>query len=317
MNKIDINNYITKQMKEVLDFQKEFAKKNPAILNSIEEGRENYIKERAYWNENSLNLKEEKRVIQGKHGDINIHIYYPNNNNNLSCTLFIHGGGFIVGSPKTHERMIKYFCKYSKSVVVAIDYKLSPEYKYPVAIQECAFIANYLHENAQNFNINKNRISLMGDSAGANIAFNTNLYLRDEYKNNSYIKTLILYYGLYGLKDSTSRRLLGNKYDSLTKEDIKYYEDCYFENNKNDKKYYDCLSADLSYNIPPTYMCVGNLDPLLDDSITLNELLQINNIPCQLQIYKGVMHAFLHYTKIMPEANEALKMSAEFFRNNQ
>ncbi len=313
MTKIDIKKHLTKKMKKVLEKEEELSKNLP-ITTDIETIRLNYQNQRKFWNSDTSNLKIKK--IKSKYKNISFNIYYPSNKKNLACTLFIHGGGFIVGSPQTHERIIKYFCKYSNNIVVAIDYKLSPEYKFPFAIKECATLIKYLYKNSKTFKINKNQISLMGDSAGANLALGTTLYLRDKEKNNQYIKGLLLFYGLYGLKNSPSRKILGGPWDGLTKKDIKYYEQCYFKNAKKEKKniYYNCLKADFSYGIPPIFLAVGDMDPLLDDNITLKEILEKNSIKCKLKIYKGILHAFLHYSKILPESKKALISASKFLK---
>lgn len=315
-NKIDVFSRMTDGMKEVLKIQEELAKDGFSTGADFKTLRKEYENERKYWNEGAVELtKIVDSTIEGPHGEIPVRFYYPNDNEQNDCAVFIHGGGFVIGSPNTHDRMIRLFAKHSNCVVVAIDYKLSPEYKFPVAIQECAALTKYLHENAKLHKINPNSISLVGDSGGANLSFATNLYLRENEKDTSYIKSLILYYGLFGLKDSVSRRTLGGPWDGLTREDLEYYESCYLNNKEeSDNPYYDSLSADLSYGIPPVYMAAAELDPLLDDSIALEKMLKENNVKCELEIYKGVLHAFLHYTKILPEANEAIENGSAFLK---
>lgn len=317
-NKIDVFSHMTKEMKEVINIQEERA------INSSSGGgfkvlRKEYEEERKFWNEGAPDLEKVKNfLISGPHGDIPVRIYYPNDKKENSCSLFIHGGGFILGSPNTHDRMARLLSLNSGNVVVAIDYKLSPEYKFPVAIEECVYVAKYLNSNADEFNIKADDISLVGDSGGANLALATNLWLRDKESDNSFISSLILFYGLFGLKDSISRRTLGGSLDGLSKEDLEYYETCYLNNKEETyNPYYDCLSSDLSYGIPPVYIAVGDLDPLLDDSLALEKILKEKKIFCKCEIYSGLLHAFLHYTKFVPEANEVIKNASEFLKNKK
>ena len=313
-NKLDIFSYMTKEMKEVLEVQKELAKDGFSTGDDFAILREEYEKERKFWNEDAPELsKVFDKTIEGPHGDISIRFYCPNEKKINRCAIFIHGGGFVVGSPNTHDRMIRFFAKDSDCLVVAVDYRLAPEYKFPVAIEECARVVEYLRANANEYGVDKDSISLAGDSGGANLCLATTLYLRDREDDISYIKSLLLFYGLFGLKDSPARRVLGGTWDGLTKEDLEYYESCYLRNEEDKTHpYYDCLNADLSYNIPPTYLAIADLDPLMDDSYALEKILKEHKVPCEVETYKGMLHAFLHYTKLIPEANEAIKSAANF-----
>lgn len=318
-NKLDIYSLLTDEMKKVLQIQEEKANENSNTSTDLVEIRKAYEEERKFWNEDAPKLFEVfDKKIEVEQEEISFRIYYPNEKELNGCTIFIHGGGFILGSSNTHDRTIRNFAKYSNNVVVSIDYKLSPETKFPSAIKECASVVKFLRENAKELKIDKDEISFAGDSAGANLCLGTTLFLRDELKDISFIKSLILYYGLFGLRDSASRRVLGGSWDGLAKEDLKYYEDAYL--NSEDEvhhPYYDCLSADLSYSIPPTYLAVAQLDPLKDDSFALQTILEKHKVPCKLEVFEGMLHSFLHYSKIVPESVEAIISSTDFLKEHR
>jgi len=305
-------------MKKVLEIQEQKTKEASNIKPDLKSIREEYEEERKFWNEDAPELfKVFDKTVPGPYGNISLRFYYPNNQDINNCTIFIHGGGFILGSSNTHDKTIRNLAKHSNSVTVSIDYKLSPEYKFPIAIKESAAVVEYLRQNSNEYKINGNSISFAGDSAGAHLCLGTTLFLRDELKDISFIKSLILYYGLYGLKDSTSRRVLGGSWDGLSKEDLKYYETSYLNNEEeSNHPYYDCLNADLSYDIPPVYLAVAELDPLKDDSFALKEILKKHNIICELDEFKGVLHSFLHYSKIVPEAEQAIIAGSDFLKKH-
>ncbi len=315
-NKIDIYSHMTDEMKKVLQIQETNSKKESS--SDLLDIREEYEEERKFWNEDAPELfKVFDKTISGPYGDISLRFYYPNNQDINNCVVFIHGGGFILGSSNTHDKTIRNFAKHSSSVTVSIDYKLSPEHKFPVAIKESATLVKYLRQNATKYKINKNSISFVGDSAGANLCLGTTLFLRDELEDISFIKSLILYYGLFGLKDSPSRRVLGGPWDGLSKEDLKYYETSYLNNEEeSNHPYYDCLNADLSYGIPPVYLAVAELDPLKDDSFALEKILKKHNITCELEEFKGMLHSFLHYSRIVPQAEQAIIAGSDFFKKH-
>ncbi len=92
----------------------------------FKEMREAYVKERTYWNEGGPAMVQTKNVlIAGPSGDIPVCLHYPDDTNLNACTLFIHGGGFVVGSPETHDRMMRIFAELSGTIVAAIDYRLA------------------------------------------------------------------------------------------------------------------------------------------------------------------------------------------------
>ncbi len=94
--------------------------------------------------------------------------------------IYLHGGGFIVGSLDQFETAMRRFCEGSGAQVYAVDYKLAPEYQWPVQIEEGEFVVRWLFENAAERGIDPNRIALSGDSAGGNQTCTITQMLRDK-----------------------------------------------------------------------------------------------------------------------------------------
>ena len=100
--------------------------------------RENYVRERRFWNEGGpVMAKTVERTSEGPMGEFMARYYYPVEAEKLPVIEFIHGGGFVVGSPDTHDRVCRILAEKTGAVVVSVDYHLSPESKYPTNIQEC------------------------------------------------------------------------------------------------------------------------------------------------------------------------------------
>ena len=146
------------------------------------------------------------------------------------------------------------------------------------------------------------------------LALGAFLYLRDQGEDIDYIRALLLYYGLYGLRDSKSRRLLGGPWDGLTEADLDYYMDCYLETPEDLRSpYVDCLGSDLA-GVPPAFVAAAELDPLRDDSMALAAMLDRHFRPYRYELYHGVIHGFLHNSRHLPEALSALSDGAAFYR---
>lgn len=303
-------------MREVLKKQNELADDAFSTDVSYEKMRENYMNERKYWNEGGPEPKQTIDLeIEGPYGKFPIRFHYPKKRMGKGAIIYIHGGGFAVGNLDTHSKIMRTLMEETGAVVIGIDYHLAPEYKYPTQVKECAFLVDWLRNYAEKYELDRDDISIAGDSAGANLSLATALYLRDHEKDISYLRALLLYYGTYGLTDSGSMRLLGGDYDGLSQEDLEEYRKMYVADEKSDVRYYDCFSNDLTTGIPPCYIACGNLDPLLDDSKLLYDILKQYQQTVVMEEFKGVIHSFLHFTKLLPEAKEAIRSGATFFQS--
>ncbi|MEG0376240.1 MAG: alpha/beta hydrolase fold domain-containing protein, partial [Raoultibacter sp.] len=190
------------------------------------------------------------------------------------------------------------------------------EAQFPSAVKEVAAVATYLHEHGAQHGIDGNRLSFAGDSGGAHLGLAATMYLREVCGNSEFIKCLLLFYGWFGLTDSSSMRLLGGSWDGLSEEDWQFYLRMYAEDPTELKTnpYANCFLNDLSWDMPACYIAAAQYDPLIDDSATLAAILEENSIPHHYEVFEGVIHAFLHYTKMLDAANDALEHGATFYR---
>ena len=315
-NKIDVMRLMSDQMKAVIDKQNELAGDAFATDVPLEVMRDNYTTERKFWNEGGPEMaKTIEKVFDAGAGEYNTRFYYPVEAEKLPILVYIHGGGFVLGNLDTHDRICRLLAAETGAAVVAVDYHLSPESKFPTNIQECAHVAKFLHENGAEFGLDGNDISFAGDSGGAVLSMATNLWLRDEMGDNSYVKSLLLYYGFYGLQDSCSRRLFGNALDGLTKADLDYYNECLLTSPEEvNSPYIDMLSNDLETSMPACYVVAAGLDPLRDDSTALAAVLKERGVKVRYEVFDGVLHAFLHHSRMLDDTMVAIQHGAEFFK---
>jgi acetyl esterase len=120
--------------------------------------------------------------LRGPHGTIPVRVYHPSKPGPAkgSAMIYLHGGGFIVGSLDQFETAMRLFAEGSGAQVYCVDYKLAPEYQWPVQIQEGEFVVRWLWEHAAERGVDPDRIALGGDSAGGNMTCTISLKLRDE-----------------------------------------------------------------------------------------------------------------------------------------
>ncbi len=315
INKVDPRPLLSEGMRKVITYQEENAKDAFVTDCSWDELRAKYVEERRFWNEGGPKpFKTEETTVEGPIGPVPVRIYYPDDKPQHHALVFIHGGGFTVGNNDTHDRMMRSVMASSGCAVIGVDYHLAPEVKFPIPLYESAAVIRYFHENGAQWGILPDRMAIAGDSGGANLALGANLYLRDAFGGNDYICALLLYYGSFGLQDSAGWHLHGTDLDGMRKTDLDYYLSCYLENPQTDVKnpYFATIYNDLTRGVPATYMCAGTLDPLFDDSVALDTILTNHGVRTQFDRVPGVLHAFMHYGRMMDEAVECLERSGKF-----
>lgn len=312
-NKIRVLDSISPEMREIVDFQASLPQ--PSIpADDYPAQRRAYCAERRYWNEGGPTMYQtDDLMVSTSWGNTQTRIYRPRVQS--EATLFyIHGGGFILGNLDTHDRIMRLLAHYSGCTVIGVDYSLSPEAHFPQAIEEIVCVCQFYSRNARSLSLNMTQIGFAGDSAGAMISLATALWIRNKGIRCGKVSALLLWYGLYGLQDSVSRRLYGGSWDGLTRADLETYEAAYLDKVEERESPYYCLFNNvLTEGIAPCFIASAQYDPLLDDSEALYKTLQAHGQPCCYRMYSGTLHAFLHYSRRMPIADEAIRDGAHYF----
>jgi acetyl esterase len=281
----------------------------PAVGAGVPEMRTAYEAERAWWNEPVIDLASvTDSVLELDDRAVGIRVYRPPGDAPLPALVYLHGGGFVVGSLDSHDRIMRQLCRRSGAVVVGVDYPLAPEHRHPDAVTMVEQAVLSLADRPRDCGIDPGRLSIGGDSAGAYLALAAALRLRQ--RRPGIIRFLVLYYGLYGFRESPSRHRFADPVYGLTPEKLRFYEACYLGTDTSPKAdAIDLLSSDLSA-LPPAFVAAAALDPLLDDSLALSEALTSAGGSAELRIYEGVLHGFLHWSRLVPAAARALEDGA-------
>ena len=326
LNKIDVLARINDQMRAVLAREDELAGDANDTSAGFAQMRENYVAGRAWWNEGAPAMASVRdETVPGPFGPIPVRLYDPEGAAAAAATgegesqpaiIYVHGGGFVLGNLDTHDRICRILAKRTGVPVMAVDYRLSPEAQYPSAVREAAAVAAFLHEKGAPLGIDGERLAFAGDSGGAHLGLAATLYLRNEGGDADFVKCLLLFYGWFGLTDSASMRLLGGPWDGLAEEDWQFYLNLYAADSAAlaGEPYANLFLNDLTRDVPPCYIAAAEFDPLRDDSACLAAICEQYDIPCRYEVFEGVIHAFLHYTRMLDAANEALDHGAAFYR---
>ena len=248
--------------------------------------------------------KEQDRMLHGPHGDVPCRLYFPEGIDNPACLVWAHGGGFMQGSLDSWDHFLRDIVRQAAVAVLSVDYRLSPEVKFPVAFEEMVAMIRLAARDGAGWGIDPQRLAAGGDSAGANLALAAALALRDA--GEKLLRFQLLVYGVYStdVESPSWRRLSG--IGGLSQTEMRWIFDTYLESpaQQNDWRAAPLL-ADLT-GLPPAYLIVGSLDPLLDDSNKLAAKLKQAGVPADLTIYQGINHGFIRTGSFIRTARRAI-----------
>lgn len=227
--------------------------------------------------------------------------------------LYLHGGGWMFGSPHTHERAIRMLAESCRMAVIAPFYRRAPEAPFPAGLEDCKAAWQAAHAAAAEHGIEVGPAGISGDSAGANLAMATMLSALREGTAGPHFA--MLFYGVYGADFSTASYRMPDPPYGLTAERMRAYWDRYAPQpvSRNDP-----LAAPLNASedalaaLPPLFLNAAELDPLRDDTLGLYERLRDLGRHDVCHLHRGVVHGFMQMTVALEEARTAFALAAEW-----
>jgi acetyl esterase len=253
-----------------------------------------------------------RRTVDTTIAGVRARIHIPVEAPALAAMLYLHGGGWTMFSIDTHDRVMREYARRSGAIVVGIDYSLSPEAKFPAALNEVVAAIEWLRGEGGAHGIDPERIAIGGDSAGANLAAAAALTLRDTGKPP--LRAMLLNYGAFTPEPGASfQRYDGPRY-MLTVEEMRYFWSNYTADPAElaNPLVAPCR-ADLS-GLPPAFLCIASCDILADGNRAMAERLAAAQVPCEVHLYEGATHSFLEAVSIAPLAERALQDGARWLR---
>ena len=255
--------------------------------------------------ENIFDLK----VGDEENSKFSIRVYVPckiKQDKKVPVILFFHGGGFVMGDLETHDYPCRYIAKFSEMVVIAVDYRLAPENKFPISLDDAKYVHKNLDKLPLPFKIDLDNILVCGDSAGGNLA--TILAINYSYNLLPKIKGQILIYPCVDL--TLSMKSMDIELDGLvfSGKTMSYFVKHYLENRKDEVNWEASpLYAPNLKNQPPAYIFAAGLDPLLDEGVAYRNRLKDNGNRVYYKLYEGQIHGFVTNSKHFPKGLECLK----------
>lgn len=255
----------------------------------------------------------EDRQISGAEGDIRARIYWPDTDaTDLPIFVFIHGGGFVIGSVESRDPQCRLICRDTPCIVVSLDYRLAPEHPFPAAPDDCWAALQWVSENAPALGGDPSRLAVGGESAGGNLAAGLALRARDA--GGPALCAQILVYPVTDMffeQGLPSYAFLDEDY-FLTREQMQWYYACYAPGmtETDDVLLSPCKAGDLS-GLPFAQIVTAEFDPLRDDGKHYGELLAEAGVPVEYTCMAGMIHGYWHYGKLIDASGEALQLSID------
>lgn len=237
-------------------------------------------------------LKTEDRAIPGPAGDIPVRIYWPLGDAPKGAVVYYHGGGHVIGSLETHDRVARNLTNYSGALVVSVDYRMGPENRFPAAVDDSWAALEWIARAAPEFGIDPENLAVAGDSAGANLAAVVAIMARDAGAPKLKFQALIYPVADYTLSSDSYRRY-GTGYGILTADAMKWFQ-TYYLNNKADAEDWRAspIKASSLDGVARALVITAECDVLHDEGAAYADALQAAGVPCIHSNYGGMIHAF-------------------------
>ena len=207
--------------------------------------------------------------------------------------LWIHGGGYVMGSAGDTDQTLAHIALETDCTVFSVDYRLAPEHAYPAALDDCFDCLLWLQKHAKQLKIDPARIAIGGASAGAGLTAALALRARDE-GTQQVLFQLLIYPMLDHRHRTPSSRAIQDP--NLWNEQTNrlawaLYLGALTDHDEIPLYASASLAADLT-NLPPAFVCVGDLDIFLDEDIDYAQRLLQAGVPTELHVYPGAIHGF-------------------------
>jgi acetyl esterase/lipase len=245
-------------------------------------------------------VSAEEVAIPGPAGEIGATLYRPDRPLGTQVLLFIHGGGWLLGSRATHDVICRLLGGLSGVYILSIDYRLAPENPFPSAVHDCWAATEWLVDNAKQLGLDPPHIAIGGDSAGGNLAAVTALRARDE--GIDLACQFLLYPAVDAQLDTESARRLSDGY-GLSSAEMRYFWSQYLGSagEASDPKASPLRASNLA-GVAPAVVVTAEYDILRDEAEQYAARLISEGVPVTSWRARGMPHAFLNYRAVSPGA---------------
>ena len=245
------------------------------------------------------------RTINAGGQQLPIRIYRPDGlgDGPAPVLVFYHGGGFVIGDLETHDRDCRKLANRGQCVVVAVDYRLAPEHRFPAAVDDAWAALSWVLANAAELGIDPARVAVGGDSAGGNLAAVTAIWARDQ---GIALRLQLLIYPGVDVEGQYPSKVENAQGYLLDQESIEWFLEKYVPDANFTDWRLAPMRAASHENLAPAYIITAEFDPLRDEGEAYAAKLTAAGVPATAKRYDGMIHGFFGMGAVIEASRPAV-----------
>lgn len=229
----------------------------------------------------------------------------------LPCVVNFHGGGWVQGNPEQSGWMASRIAVRNSVVVISPDYRLAPEDPFPAGVEDARDAVDWVVKNAGDLGIDPQRIAVMGDSAGGNLAAVVALLARDA--GGPEIRAQVLMYPGVEMYDKWPSEIRNADAPVLTSSNMRAFVRLYLGDQHGTEDFRASpIRAESHTGLPKAFILTAEHDPLLDNGSRYRDTLSAAGVPVRYAEYAGTIHGFMSLPGVSPPARQALDDIVDF-----
>ncbi len=231
----------------------------------------------------------------------------------LPCVVNFHGGGWVQGNPAQSAWLASRVAVRNKVVVISPAYRLAPEDTFPAGVEDCRDAVSWAVKHADDLGIDGERMAVMGDSAGGNLAAVVALLARDA--GGPELRAQVLIYPGVEMYDKWPSEIRNAEAPVLTSRNMRAFAKLYLGDQYGTEDFRASpIRAQSHADLPKTFILTAEHDPLLDNGAHYRDALVAAGVPVRYAEYEGAIHGFMSLPGVVPVAKRALDDIVDFLR---
>ena len=252
------------------------------------------------------------RTFPGPAGPVPISIYTPAGSGPFPVVLFIHGGGWVIGSRQVYDSSARALTNAAGAIVVSTDYRLAPENRFPAAHDDTFAAYQWVRANARQFNGDPARVAVAGESAGGNMAASIAIRARTQGVAQPLYQVLI--YPVTNYAFDTPSEQVNQNASPLSTKGLQWFYERYLNSPADGANtLFSVLRADLQ-GLPPATVITADIDPLRSEGAAYAQKLIAAGVRVDYRNYPGVTHEFFGMGAVLDDAKQAVSQAAQGLR---
>ncbi|TCU38074.1 alpha/beta hydrolase [Rhizobium azibense] len=233
---------------------------------------------------------------------------------NAPALVYLHGGGWVVGTLESHDEICRWFANIGACIVFCPDYRLAPEHKFPAGLEDCVSTLAHVVEQASWLGIDPDRIAVAGDSAGGNLAAVLSLLSRDGAARK--ISAQLLFYPNTDARQTADSYVRFSEGYGLTASTMRWFRDHYVRDATDIGDWrVSPLVVETVAGVPPAFMAIAGHDILADEGEAYARRLAEAGIPLILRRWPDQIHGFVSMGRHISASRRAVEEAGSGWRS--